>query len=52
MVLRAEAQEKIINEYLLQHTVEQTKSFIDGMEATIKLINKIKQQEQERLSIH
>ena len=47
MILRAEVQEKIINEYLMQHTVDQTKRFIDGMEATIKLINKIKQDQRE-----
>ena len=52
MIFTKNAQEKLINEFLMDHTVLETQSFILGMDAAIDHINKVKQQERERLSIH
>ena len=52
MIFTKDAQEKIINEFLMDHTVIETQAFILGMDAAVDFINKVKQQERERLSIH
>tara|TARA_R110000751_G_scaffold50481_1_gene111490 strand:+ start:114 stop:239 length:126 start_codon:yes stop_codon:yes gene_type:complete len=40
MILSKEHQEVMINKYLSNHTVAETKAYIDGMKAIVKLINK------------
>ena len=40
MVLTKEHQETMVNNYLQTHTVSETESFIKGMEAIIKLVNR------------
>ena len=40
MILTKESQEKMVANYLMTHSVEQTESFIDGVQAIVSLINK------------
>lgn len=40
MILTKEHQEQMVNSYLKTHTVSETESYIKGIEAIIKLINK------------
>lgn len=49
MILTKEAQDKIVYKYLLGNSVEKTDGFIDGINATIELINKIKKEQDERV---
>jgi len=52
MIFTKDAQDKLVNEFLMDHTVLETQAFILGLDAAINHINKVKQQERERLSIH
>jgi hypothetical protein len=49
MIITKEAQDRIVYKYLLSNSVEKTDGFIDGIIATIELINKIKKEQDERL---
>jgi hypothetical protein len=40
MILTKEHQQQMVNSYLKTHTVSETESYIKGIEAIIKLINK------------
>jgi hypothetical protein len=44
MLVSKEIQEKAVNEYLKNNSVEKTKSFIDGMNKAFEIINKIKKE--------
>lgn len=49
MIITKEAQDRIVYKYLLENSTEKTDGFIDGINATIELINKIKKEQNERL---
>jgi hypothetical protein len=40
MILTKDSQEKMVANYLMTHSVEQTEGFIDGIQAIVSLINK------------
>jgi hypothetical protein len=42
MILSKETQEKAVNEYLKNNSVEKTQGFIDGMNKAFELIKKVK----------
>ena len=44
MILSKEIQEKAVNEYLKNNSVEKTQGFIDGMNKAFELIDKIKKE--------
>lgn len=41
MILTKQAQEKLLHDYMKTHSTEESSGFVDGINATIKLINKI-----------
>ena len=46
MIITKEAQEKIVEKYMKDdHTIDEWLGFVDGMNATIKLIDKIYKQQ-------
>lgn len=45
MVITKEMQERLLNNYMKEHNVDECNGFIDGMESLIEAINKYKQEE-------
>lgn len=41
MIISKETQEKIVNDYLKNNSVEKTNGFVDGFNEALKLIDKI-----------
>jgi len=47
MIVRKEIQEKAVNEYLKNNSVEKTEGFIYGMNKAFEIINEIEKEKQE-----